>query len=100
MYKDQNQLEIIENVYLMQLNNGDANKANEKGILYTGGAYWLANPVIFNKNTDYYCVRNGKGWVEGYNFCLGIRPVVTLKQGVYIKSGTGVEGNPYVLEKE
>ena len=32
--------------------------------------------------------------------CLGIRPVVTMAEGVYIKSGSGTEEDPYILGKD
>ena len=34
------------------------------------------------------------------NSCLGIRPVVTMVDGVYIASGTGTEADPYILQIE
>lgn len=36
----------------------------------------------------------------GEGRCLGIRLVITLKSGVYIKSGTGTEEDPYILGKD
>ena len=32
--------------------------------------------------------------------CYGIRPVVTMAEGVYIKSGSGTEEDPYILGKD
>ena len=32
--------------------------------------------------------------------CWGIRPVVTMAEGVYIKSGSGTEEDPYILGKD
>lgn len=41
------------------------------------------------------------GVIGGYNYtCAGIRPVVTMTDGVYIKSGDGTEGSPYILGKD
>lgn len=32
--------------------------------------------------------------------CWGIRPIVVMKEGVYIVSGDGTEADPYVLGKD
>ena len=39
--------------------------------------------------------------MNNYNgICLGIRPVVTMNDGVYIVSGTGTDSDPYILGKD
>lgn len=43
---------------------------------------------------------NSSGNLYGTNeYCFGIRPVVTMVEGVYIVSGIGTEEDPYVLGK-
>ena len=46
--------------------------------------------IIYNSNL-YICFSYS-------NFNYGVRPVIYLKSSIKIKSGTGEEGNPYVLE--
>ena len=33
-------------------------------------------------------------------FCMGIRPVIVMNEGVYIKYGSGTEADPYILGKD
>lgn len=65
----------------------------------TGSTYWLATNYV---NGGYMYAVGGTGEVSvGYgNSCVGVRPIVTLKTGVYIKSGDGTEESPYVLGME
>ena len=55
---------------------------------------------------DLYCVtKDGsisteRGENNSTGACLGIRPVVTMVDEVYIKSGTGTEEDPYILGKD
>ena len=46
----------------------------------------------------WYVCNNGR--ISYGNACFGIRPVVSLTSGVYIKSGTGTESDPYILGKD
>ena len=67
------------------------------GIRNTGSYYWLGSAYT-SKYGD-VCSVGYKGdfiFNLGTN-CWGCRPVVSLKSGVYIKSGDGVEGSPYIL---
>lgn len=67
------------------------------GVRRTGARYWLAN---YASGQDLYCVVSNGKWSNTRNQCLGIRPVITLTDGVYIVSGSGTESSPYVLGKE
>lgn len=66
------------------------------GLRNTGSNYWLANADAESKY-DVYTVYHTGSIEKGFQKCIGIRPVVTLKSGVYIERGSGVEGDPYVL---
>ena len=113
MYVDQSQKDLIadttdkdgnpiKDIHAMDYNEaltitGTINSTN--GIRNTGEYYWLAS---LHASYDIYI------WIVGdlgdiicfTNGCLGIRPVVTMTDGVYIKSGTGTEANPYILGKD
>ena len=93
--KDNNTIKDIHAITYDEAYAITGNIYSTTGIRNTGSYYWLgsANNLYgtlwnvcndgFIRNDDYYC------W--------GIRPVVSLKSGVYIKSGNGTEGSPYVL---
>ncbi|MCI8640810.1 MAG: hypothetical protein HFJ59_02920 [Clostridia bacterium] len=51
--------------------------------------YYFEFINMYNINTDSSSVG-----------CYGIRPVIELTQGVYIKSGLGIEEDPYILGKD
>ena len=113
MYVDQSQKDLIANttdkdgkqikdIHAMDYNEAYAITNNEKditGIRNTGAYYWLASAntsfsnyvwiVQYNGNMDY-----------SHNDCWGVRPVVSLTSGVYIKTGTGTEADPYILGKD
>ena len=107
MYKDKNQLNLIDNVHLLTYDESkliDDNGNPATSIRNIGAFYWLASAA---NNTELYDVHGG-AWLENwwgkinsnYQYCWGIRPVVTMKDGVYISSGTGTETDPYILAKE
>ena len=72
------------------------------GIRNTGSCYWLGSSYT---NRDYYVwyvlyyENSSYGYLSPYahSLCYGVRPVVSLESGVYIKSGDGTEESPYVL---
>ena len=69
------------------------------GMRNTGACYWLASA----NTSSYYGVwgvRNDGYMDYNYVFCWGVRPVVSLTSGVYIKSGSGTEADPYILGKD
>ena len=64
----------------------------------TGAYYWLGSAL--SNDHDLWCV-NSSGQVSNrYGaYCYGVRPVVSLKSGVYAVSGDGSESDPYILGK-
>ena len=85
MYKDKDQLDLIDEVHVMTYDEavkitGDTSATT--GIRKTGGYYWLASADnVYNM----WNVRND-GYVLKYAYvsCWGVRPVVSLKSGVYV----------------
>ena len=67
------------------------------GIRNTGAFYWLASN---NSHADLYVVRNDGDIGNNRRYCWGIRPVVSLEDGVYIANGSGTEADPYILGKD
>ena len=73
-----------------------------------GVMYILANANVYSRGYYKYGSLDmiyGKGLHNPSNMnvtqkCLGIRPVVTMAEGVYIKSGSGTEEDPYILGKD
>ena len=104
MYKDNNQLKLIEEIYILTSNEA---KKMDESLLKTESSYWLASASTgYNYRWDLDFVHNngsisaGRGHNNYTGYCYGIRPVVKMKDGVYISSGSGTESDPYVLEKE
>lgn len=96
MYIDKNQKELIKEVHAMEYE-----EAPEKGnsLRYISSSYWLA--TVGTGRYLRYLQDEAHDWGDGWlDRCYGIRPVITLKDGVYIASGYGVVGNEYVLAKE
>ena len=103
-YKDQSKLSLIDSVrcmtyddaYKITNNISSTNDPRRK----TGANYWLGSAnyhaILWGTYTN-----GGMGISDGsYGYCYGVRPVVSMKSGVYIKSGTGTEGDPYILGKD
>ena len=100
MYKDQSKLEMIEEVHAMTYDDALAitgSKSSTTGIRNTGGYYWLASA---SSGTFLFDVRKLGDIGDVKNYCFGVRPVVSLKSGVYIASGDGTESSPYILAME
>ena len=96
MYKDKAQLNLIDEVHAMTYAEALAITGNESstiGIRKTGACYRLAS--TYNRNFLWYVSIDGRMYY--HNYCFGIHPVISLKSGVYIKSGDGTEELPYVL---
>ena len=106
MYKDKSQLDLIDEVHCMTYDEAESikgNSNNQNGIRKIGSYYYLASArnylAIYAVNGE--GDRDYTGYGSGIGcLCLGIRPVVTMKEGVYIASGDGTEENPYILAKE
>ncbi len=92
MYKDKKQLKLINNVHIMTV---DEAKLYNREIIKTGACYWLASPSGHDLSKVLI-----DGGISGGDGCLGIRPVVEMNDGVYIKSGSGTEEEPYILGKD
>lgn len=104
MYKDKSQLDLISNVHAMtydeayQITNSRNSSTNINRNI--GTYYFLASACddYFLWNVNSYGLMSM--WDDIYYGCWGVRPVVTLKDNVYIASGTGTEADPYVLAIE
>ena len=115
MYVDQSQKDLIANttdkdgkqikdIHAMDYNEAYAitgSKHGTIGIRNTGVCYWLASVDVLNYY-DYVCYVDYSGGSIGSvsDRCWGVRPVVTMTSGVYIKSGTGTDADPYILGKD
>ncbi len=98
MYKDKKQLDLIDEVHCMTYD--EANKISQQ-VRNTGAYYWLISSM--DSTNLYGVMKTGEmvgSYVNGNNYCWGIRPVVTMVDGVYIASGTGTEADPYILQIE
>ena len=117
MYKDKNQENLIDNVHcLTREERWNATDFDIKGNCLR---YWFANnadlkvtyDTIYNYRIYYNSALRQNDFNNyatqyqepkygvGYDFA-GIRPVVQMVDGVYIKSGTGTEADPYILGKD
>ena len=100
LYKDKNQLDLIKDVHCMTYDEAFAitgDKSKTTSVRSTGGGYYLSSK--FSSTYLWYVASNGSMGYSSYQ-CWGIRPVVTMVDGVYIASGTGTENDPYILAKE
>ena len=91
MYKDKKQLNLIDNVHLMTYEESANIDVN---IRKTGACYWLAST---RDSINLHGVGTGGNYYYSNGYAWGIRPVVSLKSGVYIKEGDGTEASPFVL---
>ena len=112
MYVDQNQKNLIANttdndgnsikdIHAMDYNEALAitgSTSPTNGVKNTGAYYWLGSADQYDGYMYYVDNRGNVDYVR--NRCWGIRPVVSMTSGVYIKSGTGTEANPYILGKD
>ena len=60
----------------------------------------MLTQVLLAGNHGEYCVTKEGSIDYEKNDCLGIRPVVTMNDGVYIAGGSGTETDPYILGKD
>ena len=103
MYEDKNlkQKNYISEVHAMTYTEATEiakNASSRKNILSIGKNYWLEDN---GNNTALYYVSPGGDTISyTRHHCWGIRPVVTMSDGVYIKSGSGTESDPYILGKD
>ena len=111
MYVDQSQKDLIANTtdkdgkQIKDIHAMDCNEVyaitNNTGlpnvIRNTGAYYWLASANISDSISVWNSSNDGR-YIR--NICGGVRPVVSLTSGVYIKSGSGTETDPYILGKD
>ena len=104
MYKDKT-LEkngYISDVHAMTYDEAykiTGNTSSTTGMRNTGAYYWLASAYASSGLSVWHVSIYGDIIIGGNN-CLGVRPVVSLTSGVYIKAGTGTEADPYILGKD
>ena len=94
-YKDQSKLSLIDDVHVMTF--AEAYKLPGNKARCTGAYYWLGSAY----KGEYLWNVNNNGDVDcNVHECAGVRPVVSLKSGVYVVSGTGTGDDPYILGKD
>ena len=114
MYVDQSQKDLIadttdkdgnpiKDIHAMDYSEAYAitnSTGGTYGIRSTGAYYWLASAYT-SRDVSVWNV-NYIGSMNYYDgiYCWGVRPIVSLTSGVYIKSGTGTEADPYILGKD
>ena len=104
MYKDKT-LEkngYISDVHAMTYDEAykiTGNTSSTTGMRNTEAYYLLASAFTSNNVSIWRVGSDGEIYRSGA-FCLGVRPVVSLTSGVYIKSGIGTEADPYILGKD
>ena len=105
MYKDKT-LEkngYISDVHAMTYDEAyeiTGNKSHTNGMRSTGANYWLASADTIYSYISVWSVGSDGNMYYSNNRCYGVRPVVSLTSGVYIKAGTGTEADPYILGKD
>jgi hypothetical protein len=79
---------------------GGQGQSNGTYYLNSGNYYWSLSPYrIYNGNAYGFLVNdNGTLDYSNVNISYGLRPVVSLKPGIPVVSGTGTAINPYVIE--
>ena len=104
MYKDKT-LEkngYISDVHAMTYDEAykiTGNTSSTTGMRNTGAYYWLASAHPSYDVSVWYV--NDYGSIgSSVSYCWGVRPVVSLTSGVYVKSGSGTEADPYILGKD
>ena len=113
MYIDENQKDMIEDtkdkdgktikdIHAITYDEALAitgENSNTTGIRNTGLYYWLGSAATSNASGVWIVDNYGRIYVNGL-YCWGVRPVVSLKSGVYIEKGTGTEEDKYILKME
>ena len=97
--KDENQIKDIHTMTYDEAYKITGNKDATTGMRSTGACYWLASAITSHNYS--VCFVDYNGYMgDNYIYCWGVRPVVSLTSGVYIKAGTGTETDPYILGKD
>ena len=100
-YKDQSKLDLIDSVRCMTYDDAykitNSTSSTNDSRRNTGARYWLGS----TDHASYLWDVNNNGAIDRFrDYCLGVRPVVSLKSGVYVVSGTGTGDDPYILGKD
>ena len=100
-YKDQSKLDLIDSVHCMTYD--DSYKITNNTLptndsrRTTGAWYWLGS----TDHASYLWNVSKEGAINNFrDYCFGVRPVVSLKSGVYAVSGDGTGDDPYILGKD
>ena len=100
-YKDQSKLDLISSVRCMTYDDAykitNSTSSTNDSRRTTGAYYWLGSAD--SSNSMWYVLNNG-GMGNRNSNCIGVRPVVSLKSGVYAVSGDGSGSDPYILGKD
>ena len=94
-YKDQSKLSLIDDVHVMTY--AEAAKLPKDNARKTEAYYWLGSAY---SNCYLWDVTYDGDMYNGGRSCFGVRPVVSMKSGVYAVSGDGSESAPYILGKD
>ena len=78
---------------------GGKGSSNSSYYLYTGQNYWTMSSSSFATNSVYGFIVTTDGTISNYrlNSSLGVRPVVSLAQGIRVTDGNGTVTSPYIL---
>ncbi|MEE3343236.1 MAG: hypothetical protein VZS44_04010 [Bacilli bacterium] len=71
----------------------------DNGLIDIGGYYWIANVNNAQLNTAFYWDATDRFVNSSVSsHALGLRPVIRLKEAVYVIDGKGTEEEPYLLD--
>lgn len=82
---------------------GGSASNNSSYYLYNGLNNWLLTPSHHNNLKVYMTTINNNGWIltgAAENTSYYLRPVISLKPGVFASDGDGTTLNPYIIEME
>lgn len=79
---------------------GGSSSNNSSYYLYTGQDYWSASPYYFDSKYAYSFLVNSSGYLYDLHVTVtfGVRPSVSLVQGIGTERGTGTVGDPYIIK--
>lgn len=106
MYKDIHQLELIKEVHCLTLEEGATGVAADiinLRIPIIEASVWVPGHYTLEYWRGTYLHAMKKDGSLNYSdsgLALGIRPVVSFVEGVYIDDGNGTAANPFVLKKD
>ncbi len=78
--------------------------SNNSFYLYTGSYFWALSPYLFNGSDAYEFTLTSSGGWQGSDVgtsyggsSYGVRPVLALKAGTEISSGSGTATDPFIV---